>query len=97
MTCFHTDFSQGKICGRLECPNILVQITVKKLTLFPIIFLEYFASFTIFLTDFLSFNIFILYFTYKYVIFIYYNLNYNIYKVCLIFWQFFLSKHSKIF
>jgi len=69
-------FSQEKLQKNQQYyPNILVQITVKKLILFLIIFLEDFASFTIFLTYFLSFNIFLLYFTYKYAIFLYYNLN----------------------
>jgi hypothetical protein len=45
-------------------PNILVQVTVKKLTLFSIISFEYFSSFIIFLTYFLNYNIFLLYFTY---------------------------------
>jgi hypothetical protein len=34
--------------NKIYYPNILVQIIVKKLFLFPIILLEYFASFTIF-------------------------------------------------
>ena len=32
MTCFHTDFSQGKICGHLECKyhsNILPKVSTK--------------------------------------------------------------------
>jgi hypothetical protein len=49
---FHTltsMFAQEKLQkNKKYYPNILVRITVKKLFLFLIIFLEYFASFTIF-------------------------------------------------
>jgi hypothetical protein len=56
---YFTTFAQEKLPkNKTYFANILVQITVKKLTLFSIIFLEYFASFIIFLTHWMQEGLF---------------------------------------